>query len=434
MTMFGLNTISATAGTPRNLHRRLQRGRGFIIRVVVFSLVQLLVIYQWHHHHHHHNRYDAVVCSDALPSLLYQQQPAILPTTHRRKLASVKLITPTVYSNVNYDAVAGLQRPFYIWNRTFPCFPMEHNWDDIQQLRKPTNRGFLYFKARKAGSSTVAGVALRIARNMAQRLQVDTPHCHTRYGHPPAHLLKYFQRDKSNSFLWSIIREPTKRLVSEFFHFPVSRWKLEPTVQNFKAYVHNWTPEIHNYYLQFMSTEEPFNGNSEQEMTQAVAKIMDEYNFIGITERMHESLVCLQMILNLTISDILYLSAKQNGGFDDGLFAGTCHYIMPTFITPEIKKHLDSNVWTQYTQGDNLLYVTVNRSLDLTIDALGREQFQMKVRQYQAALQFAQSKCNNVTFPCSQGGILNNKHDCYLWDSGCGYACLDKVAKELGLE
>lgn len=424
--MFALNTIAATAGTPRKQHKRLRHSKGFIFRVV-FSLVQFGAIYQWHQQHH---RYDAVVCNDALPSLL-DQQPAI--PTHRRKPDSAKLTIPTVYNNVDYDAVARLQRPFHPWNRTFPCFPAEHNWNDLVQIRQPTDRGFLYFKARKAGSSTVAGVALRIARNMAQRLKVDTPHCHTRYGHPPAHLLKYFQRDKSNSFLWSIIREPTKRHVSEFFHFPVSRWKLEPTAQNFKAYVH-WTPDIHNYYLQFMSTKEQFAGTSVHEMTQAVASIMDEYNFIGITERMHESLVCLQMILNLTISDILYLSAKQNGGFDDGLSGGRCYYIMPTYISPSIKKHLESDVWKQYTKGDNLLYATVNRSLDLTIDALGRKQFQIKLQQYQAALQFAQSKCNNVTFPCSPGGVLNDKHDCYLWDSGCGYTCLDQVAKDLGLE
>ena len=345
---------------------------------------------------------------------------------HRPKL------TPT-YHNVDKTTVLQLQRPYSPWNHTFPCFPAEDQWNTVHQLREPTHRGWLYFKARKAGSSTVAGVALRIARNMAQRLQVETPHCHTRYGHPPAHLLNYYQRDKNNSFLWSIIREPTSRHVSEFYHFAVSRSKWEPTDNHFHFYFRD-TTEIHNYYLQFMSTRKKFDNNHDN-ITTAVATIMDEYNFIGITERMHESLVCLQILLHLRTTDILYLSAKKNGGFDDGLAGGQCYYIMPTYISPTIQDYLQhSQQWQEYTKGDNLLYIVANRSLDLTIDALGREKFNQQLQLYQATLKVAQQRCANVTFPCSPGGILNSEHDCYLWDSGCGYSCLDKVAQALGVD
>jgi len=395
---------------------------------VVFVLVQFWVIYHWHRH--------LAMCADDFsgqhPSIAASASGISKPIRTQRQRA----LQPLVNYNVDGATVARLERPFARWNQTFPCFPSEENWDSILQLRRPTNRGFLYFKARKAGSSTVAGVALRIAKHVAQRQRIDTPHCHTRYGHPPAHLLNYYKRDKTQSFLWSIIREPTKRHISEFFHFAVSRWKLEPSDINFQQYF-AFTKEIQNYYLQFMSTEHRFKveGATDEVYTNAVAKIMDEYNFIGITERMHESLVCLQMMLNLSTSDILYISAKQNGGFDDGLAGGKCFYIVPTYISPGIKEFIEqSEAWQQYTKGDNLLYLVVNRSLDLTIDALGRDEFYKKLLLYRNSLRVSQKTCGNVTFPCSPGGTLNTKHDCYLWDSGCGFTCLDQVAKEMGVD
>ena len=66
----------------------------------------------------------------------------------------------------------------------------------------------------------------------------------------------------------------------------------------------------------------------------AVQSILEEYDFIGISEWLHESLVVLEMILNLTISDILYAkSAKVAGGFDDGMYANTCFFIQPIVMS-----------------------------------------------------------------------------------------------------
>ena len=142
--------------------------------------------------------------------------------------------------------------------------------------------------------------------------------CQTRFGHPAAWYLEYYRREKLNSFLWTVLREPTKRHISEFFHFDVSRNKIEPTDEAFQQYFRETAGMIDNYYVHFMKTDRPFdrqNGNH----TQAVQHIMQEYDFIGILERLDESLVALQMILGLRTSDILYLRAKTSGGFDDGV-------------------------------------------------------------------------------------------------------------------
>jgi hypothetical protein len=222
--------------------------------------------------------------------------------------------------------------------------------------------------------------------------------------------------------------------MSEFFHFAVSRFKWEPTDFNVKWYFqHQEVKKIHNYYLYFMKTDVEFD-REHGNIYNAVKHIMDEYNFIGILERLDESLVVLQMLLSLDTSDILYLKSKVHGGFDDGVYNETCHFITPTYISPTTKEWLEtSEYWHNYTCGDNLLYATAWRSLDLTIDALGREQFEHLLTRFQNALKVANDVCTDVVYPCSPGGQRNEHHDCMWTDSGCGFECLDQVAQQLGI-
>jgi hypothetical protein len=80
-------------------------------------------------------------------------------------------------------------------------------------------------------------------------------------------------------------------------------------------------------------------------------------------------------------------------------------------------------------------------SLDLTIDeTLGRDKFEAKLAKFRSALVFANEYCDDsrVVFSCTSGGAnnqhRNKKNDCIYKDSGCGYRCLDEVAKKLNLD
>ena len=371
----------------------------------------------------------------------------------------MKLHMPDMYRNVNYTLSNQLARPFPIWQHPFPCFPSESDWYTLDRQRTPAAQGFFYFKARKAASSTVAGVALRIAKskarqqlhlspkmngtdihhgnNSASATTTTTSICKTRVGHSPARRMNYHQRDRLRSFLWTIIREPTHRDVSEFFHFGVSRAKIQPSRQMFQRY-YRTTPLLFEYYLQFMSTVPALDANMYQQLendyVRMVGKIMLDYDFIGITERMHESLVTLQLILNLTTSDILVLNAKTNGEWDDGMFRGQCTFIQPPIVSPALSEYLQSDEWMREKRGSNLLYATVNRSLDMTIASLDPTQFQEQLRRYTWALEQAKTRCRDkVRFPCSPEGVRQEQHDCLLWDSGCGNDCIDEASQELGL-
>jgi hypothetical protein len=410
-----------------------------LMRVAVFACsVQIILFFQW----------QAILRFEGLNSSCDESFRAIKapPTEHlqlqqeHRGTNKHSLLSDSLFAlkTQNKTAVNELARPFSKWKRPFPCFPAEQDWNTIPALRRPLKKGFMYFKARKAGSSTIAGITLRIAQSMAaQTPNINTTICNARFGHPPAWYNEYFKRDKLNSFLWTIIREPTKRHVSEFFHFRVSRDKWEPTDFNMKWHFQESANDIDNYYLYFMKTDRAFDREKDN-IHDAVQSIMKEYNFIGILERLDESLVVLQMLLSLKTSDILYLKSKVNGGFDDGVaYNGTCFYIVKSYISPTMKKWFEtSSSWHNYTRGDNLLYATAHQSLDLTIDHLGRKEFELLLNRFKHSLQIASETCTDIRYPCSDGGVKNSSEDVTdrLWsDLGCGFACLDRVAMQLGI-
>lgn len=205
---------------------------------------------------------------------------------------------------------------------------------------------------------------------------------------------------------------------------------MEPSDANFLKYMLEMRKYTRNYFLLDM-TLQPFQPKRNPNFTihKAVESIMREYDFIGLVERMDESLVALKMILNLKINDILYLSAKRNGGWDEGAYQAQCIYIVPSFVSSGMRRFFRSKQWRDYTAGDRMLFQAVNRSLDLTIDSLKRDEFERQLRHYRIAKVQAQEICGPTTiYPCSAGGERRkDNHTCLWWDSGCGYQCLDRL-------
>merc|ERR1712194_882698 len=62
-----------------------------------------------------------------------------------------------------------------------------------------------------------------------------------------------------------------------------------------------------NFQLNFLSPKLMLHRpTTNEEYIDIVQNILDEYNFISIYERLHESLVVLSMILGMGVSDVLY--------------------------------------------------------------------------------------------------------------------------------
>jgi hypothetical protein len=355
-------------------------------------------------------------------------------TTHG--LRSPSAPNTSVVTMVNQDdemnnllEFGGVQaRAFEPYPYDLPCAEAD-NWTDSRVLRSPSRKGFIFIKLMKTGGSTAAGINLRIARNVGRRYHSGRM-CKVRNDHGTVHSMDVAQRFQNKSFLWTIVRDPTKRIISQFFHFQVSRNKVQPTDLNFMNYTMNFTGP--NHYLNVLTLAPGGGPVLPSDRVKSANEIVEKFNFIGLTERMDESAVALQMLLNLTTGDILFLNAKNSGGFDDGASNVGCAYIVPSFLSPGMKEFFDQPKWKNSI--DVQLYRAANRSLDLTIERLGKERFQTQLARFQNAQQVVRETCGpSVVLPCGPGGARNRKNDCIWNDSGCGTACLDKVSESLNL-
>jgi len=322
-----------------------------------------------------------------------------------------------------------IPRAFPVFTEPFPCVEPEKEWGRTKVLRSPASEGFFFMKEMKTGSSTVAGVSIRIAMNMARRLGKEYEICKARFDHTYAYQMEFGKRDRKKSFLWTIIREPNSRAASQFFHFKVSREKVEPSDENFKSYLSPDNASFDNHYFQTLSMADYQGVENEGDFAN---NILEDYDFIGVTERMDESLVVLSMLLNLELSDILYLSSKSSGGWDDGGHK-ECTYIVPTYLSPGMKQHFSSDKsWKSRTKGDALLHRAAQRSLDMTIDQLGRDKFTIKLEQFKWLKTAVEAICvGGVKFPCDAGGKRNKVNSCLWADSGCGNNCIDATASSI---
>ncbi|CAB9503582.1 expressed unknown protein [Seminavis robusta] len=356
----------------------------------------------------------------------------------------------------------------------FPCVlqsPHAQWWMPPKQGADKPKEGFFFLKTEKTASSTSAGVHLRIAHNMAARKvgksspPIATPMCLVQFSHSNALQMGYAERIKKKSFLWTVVREPSQRMISHFFHFGVTRLNWEPTARNFKRWLLEPNNMADNYYLRKLrvtkpnisvqnSTQEQHQHQQQQQsesshhneilvadtlVAQSWQALIDEYDFIAVTERMEESIVALQMILGLSTADVMYLSAKENGGYEGGGWNNTCLRIHRRNVTPGMEAFLGSPLWESYVKWDRLFYEAVNQSLDKTIQALGRKAFERNLQRFKQAQDVAHKQCRGkVRFPCSTARdglppLRMGESDCLWNDSACGMSCIDDVANQLGL-
>lgn len=291
--------------------------------------------------------------------------------------------------------------------------------------------GMFFTKIPKCSSSTLAGIAVQIARNTAARRKKagipNTPkECLVKANHGLYD--KLMLRDKNRSMLWTFLREPAKRQVSAYFHFQVSRLGYDAKNDTAFRYQILRTYSAAHYMTGYVMRAKPWKKRTLEEK---VGYVMDAYDFIGLVERYHESLILLKMIFNLELRDILYTSAKRSGGYDDGEFNQTCTLIVPSVVSPEMKAWFqNSTEWSDFAALDILLYRVIDKSIDLTIDAFGREEVQRQVAVLERALQYTDEMCGpTVILPCSANGTRRRGKDttCVDHDWACGHKCIETL-------
>lgn len=320
------------------------------------------------------------------------------------------------------------------------------------RTREPASEGILYVKEVEASSTIFSSVTAQIARNMGRReqqKQVANPKnstanvCTTRLTSQRA--MRYRGRVPQKSFLWSVVREPVARLVSKYYHFGDFETKSRVyTTQLFKFqnFIFNLEAQDYGYYFRSLAVDRRMiPGNKEHEID--TRELLESYNFLGVSERMDETLAVLKIILNLEIQDVLYLPIPKanpkdkddadgrNVDFYERWRKGECRPVPKPDIPLEMKEWFYSEEFEAFIEADVMFYKAVNASLDETISQLGRDLVEKTVKQVQWAQKVALKECQDSRFPCSSGGEVQKETDCLFSNVGCGYKCLDGLGEKL---
>jgi len=351
------------------------------------------------------------------------------------------------------------------------------------QVYKTPLEGVFYNKVPKAASSTLAGINRRIAVHWGHRLygtngsMTITPHdpssssssfvltpraewvkevsCTHREVHVVGAGRFYGNRVDDQSFLWGSLRDPAARALSRVFFFQISQGGFGDDDQTILSILKGSNnPQTGcvskgrgGFQLQYLALTAlddwvawgknfPTKVQRPDLVEEQVRNVTQQYDFLAVTERMDESVVALQFLLGLNVGDVLSTSAKVGGAFDYHGKERGCVPIQKAHASPVVRDYLESDEWQALNYGDYLLYAAANRSLDLTIDRLGRHQFDKALQMYRAAMTVVSEECASETFfPCSREGIPQvdlAQSSCYNGDEGCGYRCIDRLVHERG--
>jgi hypothetical protein len=353
--------------------------------------------------------------------------------------------------------------------------PVVNNFNSQSVFTLPIE-GVFYNKMPKAASSTLAGINRRIAVHWGHRLHgtgssssnkslsyvLDPKDMDARANsctHKEFHVIGagrfYGNRVQTNSFLWGSIRDPASRALSRIFFYQISQGGLkdddETILLTLKGSYNPQTGCISKgrggFQLQYLALNTldewlawgrmfPTTVQRPDIIEEQVRNVTQQYDFLALTERMDESVVALQLLLGLNVGDVLSTSAKVGGAFYyHGKDLG-CIPLRKTHSSPAVREYLESDEWQAVNYGDYLLYAAANRSLDMTIDRLGRDRFDNALQIYRGLLAIVEEECARETFfACSEDGKAQVdlvQSSCYDADEGCGYACIDRLVHERG--
>lgn len=358
------------------------------------------------------------------------------------------------------------------------ALPLPLDGQSVDSSLSLLHAGLLYVKNHKAASSTGAGITLRIAHNVAKRrfssdttsmaaiettkrdsnVSTGTPilRCPNEYRHAYSIQKRHAHRDPTHSFLWTTVRHPAARALSAFFFFSASRGGYEVTsktimwaLQQHKSRQVDLLAVVDRHYHRDekeggeRGLVSNYNNATEDEIVAWIDRyVMSQYDFLAVVERLPESLVVLKNLLDIEWQDLVVLPAKQSGTWFLGHGAGgrssssknvlQCVPLIKPFTTPAVDEYIATDFVDQ--NWDYYLYAAANRSLDRTIDFLGRSRVEQGVLHLQKLQQLAEEECllQHAHFPCSANGteqLEASYTSCYAEDCGCGHACVDEVLR-----
>ena len=230
--------------------------------------------------------------------------------------------------------------------------------------------------------------------------------------------------------IWTILRDPARRCVSQFNHFNVARRGENYSDLRLLEFMNSSCPCLEIEYTAMHEKALGMCQKRQSPLADISQHILRHYDFIGILERRWESLALMKILWGLQTSDMIVLDSKRSGGYDDGKYEGKCFKIPVAQVMSSAVRTYLGNDFRRWNH-DYALYALANRSLDWTIDAVGRELVNLETLKLRAAQAYAEAMCQDkAIFPCSPNGTAQAelaKANCYYGDNGCGYPCIQEL-------
>jgi hypothetical protein len=320
---------------------------------------------------------------------------------------------------------------------TFRNETLEWCYQDGNSNQHP---GLLFVKVPKTASSTLAGINIRIARKVGERTLPKGFFFNKNIicSHSFHHGRDLLLQKRANQLVWSFVRDPAVRAQSAFFHFQVSRKGVWPTIGHLINYMSEESSNFQFLYLSKHTNPKQLLQIQHHDESSLIREyVLNEYDFLGIVERWTESLAVMVLLWNLQVEDVIVLSSKLAGGYDDGRYqkAGCVKIQRPSVAqSKDDKTYLQSYLNTTFHQENTVdyeLYAMADQRLTTTIQSLGVErvrEVQQRIKKFQSLIK--EHCLPSALFPCSSNGTWQYekaKDDCYWFDSGCGYPCIDQV-------
>jgi Sulfotransferase family len=171
-----------------------------------------------------------------------------------------------------YINMTNYNGPSTIWKSypyPFPCVPGEEK----HMLITPAHEGILFQRPVKTGSTSMTGIILRLVERY--KPPEMTTRCRYRAMHETSQRLDFANRDVTKSYLLSVVRDPTLKAISRYFHFDVTIGQKVPTDEHFQAMMRR--PYNRNDLYQQLVPHYPGRGTLTQ--AEMVQEILGTYKY-----------------------------------------------------------------------------------------------------------------------------------------------------------
>lgn len=210
---------------------------------------------------------------------------------------------------------------------------------------------------------------------------------------------------KLPTFLWTVVRKPPERALSAMY-YKADTQKREYNAEDKLDFLQRTPGNFMFKYVRATADD-------------TLDDVFSMYGLVGTLERFDESLVVLAAMLNVPLSDVLYVSSK-NSSTNTVIQANAKH---DAFVAskhpsldeePEVIKTYINTTFRESNALDFQLYERADRTLDQKIAEMNLQPAIEKFKKFLAASQNTCETSDPESTPC------------YHLDQGCNYKCFDQ--------